>query len=53
MQAQDPVSKRLDEIDEEWRDFIKQIEFEPLAKFLEAKLFEPKPVEESSSGAKQ
>ena len=50
MQEQDPVLRRLKELDEEWRKFINELEFEPLIEFLERKLFEPKTVEESFSG---
>ena len=53
MQEQDPVLKRLEKMDEEWREFIKELEFAPLIEFLERKLFEPKPLEESSTGGSE
>ena len=45
MSEQDPVLKRLEEIDAEMRELISEIEFEPLADFLNRTLFPDNPAE--------
>jgi hypothetical protein len=39
MSEQDPILKRLEEIDAEMRELIGEIEFEPLADFFNQTLF--------------
>jgi hypothetical protein len=45
MSEQDPVLKRLEEIDAEMRELISEIEFKPLADLLNRTLFPANPAE--------
>ena len=50
MSEQDPVLKRLEEIDAEMRELISEIEFEPLADFLNRTLFPDNPAASGGKG---